>query len=206
MVKVMNNGISFLKNDLTDFKSLEGKMLVASPHMSDPFFEKSLVYICAHDENGIIGLIINQQIGTVSIVDMLKNSGNNKKLKTLNKKYPVLFGGPVNSDLIVALSLTKTQEVSFNEHRRADMHADAGSFLQDVLRGKNKPSKLILAKGVSAWDADQLESEISDNAWFIIDPSLSLLFSQRIKRKWDSVIKELGVNNLNYLVHYSGNA
>ena len=204
----MSKSASLLKNENENgnSRSLEGKMLVASPHMNDPFFEKSLVYICAHDDNGIIGIIVNQQIGMVSIVDMLKNSGNNKKPKAINKKYPVLFGGPVNSDLIVALSLTKTQEVSFSEHRRADMNADAGTFLQDVIHGKNKPSKLILAKGVSAWDADQLESEISENAWFVIDPSLQMLFSQRIKHKWDTVMKGLGVSNMNYLVHYSGNA
>ncbi len=201
-----NNNHVFFKNSNLGARSLEGKMLVASPHMNDPFFEKALIYICAHDDSGIIGIIVNQQIGMVSIVDMLKNSDKEKKTKNIKKKYPVLFGGPVNSDLIIALSLTKTQEISFNEHGRADMHADAGTFLQDVLHGRNKPSKLILAKGVSAWDATQLESEISCNSWFIIEPSLQMLFSQKIKYKWDTVMKNLGVNNMNYLVHYSGSA
>lgn len=204
------------------FSSLEGKILVASPHMSDPNFEQSLVYICMHDDNGAVGIIINQKIGKISGGDLnkyigyfhnliadtkVKKKSASKPLRSsvISKNYPVLFGGPVYSDKMVILSLTKLQEKSFTENQNITMYTDMVSFLREYIKGKEH-GKLLFAKGVTAWSPTQLEQEIQDNDWFIIPASVDLLFSQRAKFKWGNVIKDLGINNYSNLVSFSGRA
>ena len=208
----------------TSFQSLEGKILVASPHINDQNFEQSLIYVCMHDENGAVGVIINQRIGKIAEIDLnnyirdfqsiivkkgksnikiTDKSGNIKGKNT--KNYPVLFGGPVYSDRIVVLSLTKEQEKSFTERQNLTLYTDMVTFLKEYVGGKNY-KKILFAKGIAAWNPAQLEEEISENNWFVVPASVDLLFSQRSKSKWESIIKNLGINNYYNLVGYSGKA
>lgn len=202
-------GITYMYNDSfdqqnTQFNSFEGKLLVASPHLGDQYFERALVYICAHDVNGAIGIIINQKIGTISSQDLIKYT-NSKFKENTNKKFTVLFGGPVYSDKVVVLSLSKEQQNTISVQHGVTLYTDINMFLKDYSAGKLK-TKFIFAKGVATWDSRQLETEIAENSWFVTPASIDILFSQRIKHKWDIIIKELGVNNLHSLVCYSGNA
>ena len=205
------------------FQSLEGKILVASPHINDQNFDQALIYVCMHDENGAVGVIINQRIGKIAEVDLnnyikdfkniiIQKSKSNKITEKMGdaksksaKHYPVLFGGPVYSDRIVILSLTKEQEKSFAEQQNLTLYTDMVTFVKEYAGGKNY-KKILFAKGIAAWSPSQLEEEISESNWFVVPASLDLLFSQRAKSKWESIIKELGINNYSNLVNYSGQA
>lgn len=216
----MLNG-DFMKLE-TAFQSLEGKILVASPYINDQNFEQSLVYICMHDENGAVGVIINQRIGRIAEVDLnnyikdfqnlvvKKNRLTSQQMERLyspskRRIYPVLFGGPVYSDKIVVLSLTKEQEKSFAENQHLTLYADMVTFLKEYISGKSH-SKLLFAKGIAAWNPSQLEEEVSENNWFVVPASIDLLFSQRSKSKWEDLIKKFGIEKYHNLVGYSGTA
>lgn len=186
------------------FKSMEGKFLVASPYLGDSYFEKSIIYVFAHDKNGALGVIINQKIGTIGMQD-LYNLVNIKSKTRSSKKLPVLFGGPLNTEKIIALSLNKTQENLPQGNQMLNLHTDMTKFIKNVISQKEY-SKFLLIKGISAWDASQLEDEIFENSWFIMPAKLDILFSQKIKYKWNAVIKELGLSDFNHLVSYSGEA
>jgi putative transcriptional regulator len=156
-------------------ESLEGKILVASPHLDDPYFGKSLIYICAHDDSGAIGIMINQRIGMISYGDFIfpgeiANMGTNIK----NKKFPLIFGGPVNTDMLIALSLKKNQKTIGSSDIM--VHTDVGKFFKDMLKQKNSKGKFIVAKGVSAWDGQQLEEEIAEDSWFVVQTTSSIFF------------------------------
>ena len=187
------------------FTSLEGKILVASPRLEDRFFEKSLIYIFMHDENGALGIILNQVIGSVSNQELLKLLD-----KTIDRitdsKSPIVFGGPVNTEKIIALSINKEQEKNFSHLQSITLHTDIQSFIKDCIL-KNTTSKFLLARGVSAWDSGQLEDEITQNTWFISNPNVDLIFSQQIEDKWSSVIESMGLlKNSAYIAPYTGNA
>ncbi|CAG7592892.1 hypothetical protein MHYMCMPSP_01199 [Hyalomma marginatum] len=216
----MLNG-DFMKLE-TAFQSLEGKILVASPYINDQNFEQSLVYICMHDENGAVGVIINQRIGRIAEVDLnnyikdfqnlvvKKNKLTTQQVERLyspskRRNYPVLFGGPVYSDKIVVLSLTKEQEKSFAKNQHLTLYTDMVSFLKEYVSGKSH-SKLLFAKGIAAWNPSQLEEEVSENNWFVVPASIDLLFSQRSKSKWEDLIKKFGIKKYHNLVGYSGTA
>lgn len=186
--------------------SLEGKILVASPHLDDPYFERSLIYICAHDTSGAIGIMINQKIGMISYSDFMSHGKTheiNEGMK--NKKFPLMFGGPVNTDMLIALSLNKKDKIMHLGYNDIAVHTDIGKFFKDLTK-KRSSKKFILAKGVSAWESRQLEEEIEENSWFVVAPSLDVVFSQKTKDKWSHVIKTLGIANPHGLVKYSGTA
>lgn len=182
--------------------SLEGKILVASPHLDDPYFSKSLIYICAHDSAGAIGIIINQRIGIISHSDFLLHKANEKMR---SKDIPLMFGGPVNTEMLIALSLNREDTSDVLNHSDLIVHTDVVHFLGSVKGGKGKKNKFLLAKGISAWDNEQLEEEIAENSWFVVEPSAKLIFDNKPKNKWNNIIQNLGIGKAHGLVQYSGN-
>lgn len=198
----------FFDND-EHYESLEGKLLVASPHMDDPYFNKSIIYICAHDEGGAIGIIVNQKIGMISSKDLLMdliqtNVISNKK--KYNKRMPLMFGGPLNTDMLLILSKKRDDEKSLITQSFV-VHTDIVGFLQEQQNKKCESEKFILAKGVSAWDSQQLEYEVKSNDWLVIEPESEVVFSSKNGSiLWNNIIKSIGIIKPHKLVHYSGTA
>ncbi len=189
------------------FHSLEGKILVASPNIGDSFFEKSLIYIFLHDKNGALGVVLNHKIGAVPAQELTKLS-NKKQLKGQDEhcyNLPIILGGPVNTDRIIAFSVTASQEQGFGNYQSLTLHTDIDNFVKEYLNN-GKSTKFLLAKGISAWGSSQLEGEIASNSWFVIPPQLNLIFSQDIHNKWENVIKELGIQDFRFVSPYQGNA
>jgi len=184
------------------FNSLEGKILVASPKVIDKFFEKSLIYIFLHDNNGVLGIRINREIGSVSNIDLLKMLDKETN-KIKNRRLPVMFGGPVNTETIIALSMDKQQKKDLPSMQSVVLYTDIQKFAKDFVV-KNNKSKILLAKGISAWDSDQLEDEIADNSWFVIQPKVEFIFSHDLKNKWLSAMEQLGISDMSFVAPYSG--
>ena len=130
-------------------------------------------------------------------------------LKNINKvkaeRLPIVFGGPVNTERIIALSIDKQREKQFISLQSIVLHTDIQNFVKNFII-KNNKSKFLLARGISAWDSSQLEDEIAENSWFIIQPNIYLIFSHEMKNKWSFAIEELGIKNSTYIAPYSGNA
>ncbi len=189
--------------------SLEGRMLVASKSLDGSCFEKSLIYICAHDENGAIGVIINREMGSISLKEIFESQRVEQKQgipARLNKRFPVLFGGPVETSRVIILSMNRDQEEHFTQWHSLTVHTDAENFLHDYVKGSHN-NKFVVTQGLAAWDGDQLEHELSENAWLVMDlDDPKLIFSQRTKNKWKKAIEALGVRNFDNLVSYSGHA
>ena len=78
-------------------------------------------------------------------------------------------------------------------------------FIQDFLH-KNTKKKFILVRGISAWESKQLENEIANNDWFIVQPDLKELFSSKTKNKWQYLTDQIGLKDGKYIVSYTGNA
>lgn len=195
--------LSFLDDDLKPFESLEGKLLVASKSLDGSCFERSLIFICAHDDKGAIGVIINNKIGNFYIKDYIDSTIIKPALRS--RKIPVMFGGPIEQDRLIILSITKEQERNFDKFQRVTLYTESNTFIQDYALGKIK-SKFISVKGFAAWEPNQLEQEIEENSWLIAPATLDILFSQKIKNKWQKVVDSIGVKSFSHLVNYTGNA
>ena len=193
-----------------DIKSLEDKIIVASPHTYDEHFKETLIYIYSHNGNGTVGIILNQQIGSIDSKELLKNTKQQRKHKH-SKKLPVMFGGPVNTDAIMGISLNE-KEKDIHKHspllstaQSINIHTDLTELSDSLLLSK-MTTKFVIMKGMSAWDTDQLEREIKEGCWLISNAGIDILFSLRIKNKWKHIIKKMGVKTPEYVVPYSGKA
>lgn len=178
----------------TEPLNLCGKLLIAMPSMSDPRFEKSVVYMCAHSDDGAMGLIVNKPMPDVALADLLKQlsidgAGHGDDV-------PVYFGGPVEVGRGFILHSSEYQQ---DDHTLTVDEQFSMTATRDVLRDiadGSGPKAQLLALGYAGWGAGQLEDEIQQNGWLSCDATTDVVFDQPSGEKWTAALKVLGVDAL----------
>lgn len=174
--------------------SLVGKLLIAMPDMGDARFDRSVIYIISHSDEGAMGLIINKPQPKLKFVKLLKQL--DIKVDGIIREACVHYGGPVET---VRGFVLHTDEY----------HTDAGTtsvadniamtatidVLQDIAKGVG-PTTSLLALGYAGWSASQLETEISNNGWLTCDADEALVFGTDNDKKWTQALAKLGVSPL----------
>jgi len=175
-----------------DTKSLAGKLLIAMPDMGDPRFAQSVVYICAHAEDGSMGLIVNKPQVEIQFDALLEQLGIERAPDV--RDIRVHIGGPVDHARGFVLHSTDyksglgTLQVDDDVAMTATM-----DVLEDIGQGRG-PKSSMLALGYAGWGPGQLESEISHNGWLTCDARMDILFGRADECKWTSALKQLGVD------------
>ncbi len=170
--------------------SLTGLVLIAMPGLDDPEFEHSVVYLCAHGEDGAMGLIVNRPLPKLSFPDLLRqlNLGDTPPARAI----ALCKGGPVeNARGFVLHSADWTGDDSL---RVADDVALTASL--DVLKAiadGGGPHRGILALGYANWGPGQLDREMRENAWLTVDADAELLFGADHDRKWQQAMLKLNI-------------
>ncbi|MGY6708676.1 MAG: YqgE/AlgH family protein [Rhizobiaceae bacterium] len=176
---------------------LDGQFLLAMPGMADDRFARSVIYVCAHSEEGAMGLIINQP-QQLSFPDLLVQLGMLEeeeaiRLPAATREIIVRHGGPVDrsrgfvlhsGDYMVESSMAVTEEVCL-------------TATVDILRALSDgtgPSRALMALGYSGWGAGQLENEIVQNGWLTCPASADILFGTDIDHTYDRVLASLGID------------
>jgi len=169
---------------------LEGKCLIASPSMPDNRFEKSLIYLCAHSDQGAMGIVINKPANHLQFTNLLDQ---------LEIEYPepppeidIFFGGPVHTDrgfVLHTLDYEASDTLS-NSEINTGMTATI-DVLKAVAEGRG-PKKKLIALGYAGWMPGQLEDELVSNGWLACDADESLLFDAANEDKWKAAIDKLG--------------
>lgn len=174
--------------------NLCGKLLIAMPGMNDPRFVKSVVYICAHSDDGAMGLIINKQAGDVTFKALLKQLSIKSGDAVPDTR--IYFGGPVElgRGFVLHSGEYDQAEATLKVDRGFGMTATK-DVLSDIASGTG-PDKALLALGYSGWGAGQLESELQQNGWLSCDASAEVVFDLPDDDKWDAALKLLGVDAL----------
>lgn len=202
-----------MNTDLLDDTSkahafLENHFLIAMPGMQDERFARSVVYVCAHSEDGAMGLIVNQvqQLGFPDILVQLGILDEKEaiRLPAQTRDFPVRNGGPVDrsrgfvlhsDDYVVESSMPVSEEVCL-------------TATVDILRAISVgtgPRRAIMTLGYSGWGAGQLETEIAGNGWLTCPATSDLLFDGEIDAQYDRILAALGINPT-HLSHFSGHA
>ncbi|GAB5468533.1 MAG: YqgE/AlgH family protein [Rhodospirillales bacterium] len=181
---------------------LTGQILIAMPSMSDNRFRQSVVYICAHNEDGAMGLVVNKRIDSLSFDELLQQLGieNPKPGQAID----VHFGGPVESGRgFVLHSAEYEQESTLQVDGRIAMTATL-DILRDIATGEG-PRQHLFALGYAGWGPGQLDSELQANGWLTAEANEGLIFSADLGTKWDEAIKTLGIDP-HFLVSDAGHA
>lgn len=175
---------------------LNGQMLIAMPGMGDPRFVRSLIFICAHSDEGAMGIVINKPVTGISFEELLR------QMEILPDAAPegsvpnlqVHFGGPVE----MARGFVLHSADYFSESATLPISDHVGlTATLDVLRAIAEgcgPSECLLALGYAGWAPGQLESEIQANGWLTCDADMSLIFGSNLDEKYDSALASLGID------------
>ncbi len=178
-------------------------MLVATPLTKDACFEKAVIYICAHNETGAMGILVNHTIDDLRYTDILSQLGI--KPSEINfDHYPIYFGGPVESAKGFILHSSDyfkqgTQILNSNISISSTIE-----ILKDIAQGRG-PNKQIFALGCAGWAPGQIENEIKENAWINIPADERIVFDLNNEEKWQKANDYFGINLANYS-HSIGNA
>ncbi|MEM1288653.1 MAG: YqgE/AlgH family protein [Pseudomonadota bacterium] len=180
------------------FPSLAGQTLVAMPSIGDSRFERTVIYLCLHDANGAMGVIINKPhskrtVGAVlRELDLLPKGAPAHENPVLEQS--VLNGGPVEKSRGFLLhdpnALEREGTVSVTDEVRLSTTMD---ILKDIAEG-NGPNRFLFALGFASWSAGQLDQEMLQNAWLNAPISAQQLFSTPASLLYAVSLSSLGVD------------
>lgn len=173
-------------------KSFENHFLVAMPSMDDPYFARTLTYICEHNEHGAMGLVINQPVG-MSLKELVNQA--DKEAIVLDEKAEdiVLAGGPVSQDRGFILH-TSQPGWSSSLQLTSEIMVTTSKDILSALGNEHAPDKALITLGYAGWTAGQLEEEIQHNSWLLVEADLELLFDTPIHKKWEAAVQKLGID------------
>lgn len=168
---------------------LTGQLLVAMPGMTDPRFQRAVIYLCLHNAEGAMGLVINRLVESLTFDELLEQLDLGRS--STEDEIRVHFGGPVEAGRGFVLHST-----DYQKDATVDMENGIGltatiDILRDIARGDG-PQARLLALGYAGWGPGQLDEEIQDNAWLHVPADPSLVFNDRLDEKWDQAIARLG--------------
>jgi putative transcriptional regulator len=170
--------------------TLTGQLLVAMPHMADPRFARSVVYLCAHSGEGAMGLVVNRLIDSLSFESLLEQLGVEA---TVPADMPVHFGGPVESSRGFVLHTTDyVQDSTLLIDDEIALTATI-DVLKAIAAGEG-PKQRVLALGYAGWAAGQLDAEIQANGWLLVPADLDLVFGNGNDTKWTRSLAKIGVD------------
>ena len=172
--------------------NLDGKLLIAMPGMADHNFDKSVIYMCSHSEDGAMGLIINKPSTDLDLNDLLKQLSftpkNSISLKNIHIGGPVEYG----RGFVLHSRDYQAKDATLNVTEDIGMTASL-EILEDISQGDG-PIKSLLALGYSGWGPGQLENEIQANGWLISETPEDFLFSMDDDQKWNAALKNIGID------------
>jgi len=165
--------------------------LIAMPAMTDPFFAKSLTYVCEHNEEGAMGIVVNRP--TSLTLSELFAQINMPLDQAELEDMPVHFGGPVQTDRgFVLHDAGGTWQSTLRVNDRIEL-TTSKDILQAVGEGKG-PKKLLVTLGYAGWSPGQLEQELADNAWLSVPADEHILFELPAEERLPAAMKLLGVD------------
>ena len=169
---------------------LRGHFLIATPAIDRGFFNRSLIYLCRHDENGAMGIVVNQRLD-ITFNEMLEHLEIPTDPEVPN--YPILAGGPIRKDHgFVLHSPAGGWQGGQTVHH--DINLTTSRDILCALASGEGPRECLSALGYAGWAAGQLEAEIADNSWLTVAADQQTLFHSETSQKLAEAGRMLGID------------
>ena len=165
--------------------NLQHHFLIAMPALQDPIFRRSVVYICEHNTNGAMGIIVNKPLKITP----------EPRDESIRLDKPVMLGGPLAEDRGFILHTPPSNFASSIRISDNTVMTTSRDVLETLGTDK-QPSDVLVALGYASWEKGQLEQEILDNAWLTAPADLNILFKTPIADRWREAAKLIGVDIL----------
>ncbi|MFN8828684.1 MAG: YqgE/AlgH family protein [Labrys sp. (in: a-proteobacteria)] len=203
----MITGLSSTKKAIRG--GLDGKFLVAMPSMRDERFARSVIYVCAHSNEGAMGIVVNQPADNVRFSELLIQLGVVRAPADIvpprSGPMRVLKGGPVETGRGFVLH---TDDVFLEESSLPIASGICLTATLDILKliaTGDGPASAVLALGYAGWAAGQLEAEIHANGWLHCDGDADLIFDLSVDTKYERALRKIGITP-GRLSHDAGHA
>ncbi|MBI1201590.1 MAG: YqgE/AlgH family protein [Rhodopseudomonas sp.] len=189
---------------------LDGQMLIAMPAMSDERFARAVIYVCAHSNEGAMGIVVNQPAQNIRFPDLLVQlevipEAERIELSSEADELQVLKGGPVETGRGFVLHsgdfFIENSTLPIDEGVCLTATLD---ILKAIAEGSG-PEHAILALGYAGWAPGQLEKEIQDNGWLHCAADPELIFGEDTSQKYDMALRKIGID-LGQLSSQAGHA
>lgn len=169
---------------------LRGHFLIATPAIDRGFFNRSLIYLCRHDENGAMGIVVNQRLD-ITFNEMLEHLEIPTDPEVPN--YPILAGGPIRKDHgFVLHSPAGGWQGGQTVHH--DINLTTSRDILCALASGEGPRECLIALGYAGWAAGQLEAELADNSWLTVAADQQTLFHSETSQKLAEAGRMLGID------------
>ncbi len=177
--------------------NLTHHFLIAMPNMADPYFAKTLTYVCEHNDQGALGIVVNRPIDMT--MQALFERLSLKLKDRARADAPVYFGGPVQTDRGFVLHLPAGEwQSTLKVSTGVGSHDIIGlttskDILEAVGRGEG-PAKMMVSLGYAGWSAGQLEHEITQNAWLTVQAKDAIIFDLPAEERLAAALELLGLD------------
>lgn len=171
--------------------NLTNHFLIAMPGMADPYFSKTLTFICEHNEKGALGLVVNKPID-VTLGNLFEQVEIPLQDAALAEQS-IFFGGPVQVDRGFVLHEPQgawSSSLKVGEHIAITTSKD---ILEAMARGEG-PTRQLVTLGYAGWSAGQLEDEIKLNGWLTVEADPETLFGLPPEERLTAAMGKLGLN------------
>ena len=166
--------------------------LIATGHSDNSIFAGAVIYICRHDDEGAFGIIVNKPSST-SVDELLQSL----KISASGGQAAVLHGGPVKQEQVFILH-SPPSEYDATIKVGDDIGVTMSRDILSAIAENRAPQKMLFAFGYAGWEAHQLESEISENAWLTVAASPDIIFDLPSHQRLDEAARRLGFDFANF--------
>lgn len=171
--------------------SLIGKLLISMPNIEDNRFDRTVIYVCAHNEEGAMGIVLNKPM-PLDFEDLMQQLDIHPILEKAN--LDILAGGPVETSRGFVLHSTdflSDSSVEIDENIALTSTVD---ILRAIAYGKG-PAERLMALGYAGWGPGQLDAEMQANGWLHLSASRDIVFSkEKGEATWVNAIAKLGID------------
>ncbi len=176
---------------MSKFHSLANHFLIAMPALADPHFHHTVTYICEHNEEGAMGIIINRTLPLTigEVLEQMKIVPSN----SLDTTLPIHDGGPVKREhgfvLHTPAGAWETSLVISDE-----LALTTSLDILSAIAYQEGPRRALISLGYAGWGAGQLEEEMAQNAWLSGPADIGILFDTPLEDRWQAAAALLGVD------------
>jgi len=170
--------------------SLANHLLIAMPSLKDPNFERTVIYVCEHHEQGSVGLIINRPLQFP--ISLVFEQLHIEPIRLEQNRMPLMFGGPVQPERGFVIhkpmggwrsSLFLQDEVTVTT---------SNDIIRAIAEDKG-PRDVLVTLGYAGWVDDQLEKEVIDNVWLVCPYKSEILYEVPFEKRWEYAGSTIGI-------------
>jgi putative transcriptional regulator len=182
--------------------NLTHHFMIAMPALENSVFSKTILYVCEHNEQGALGLVINRPID-LQLSTMLQQI-NIQPEKPLVKEASILFGGPVQVDcgFVLHHPIGKWQStLTVNDNIGLTTSLD----ILKAIANDDGPQQILVTLGYAGWAPGQIEHELAQNTWLTVPASSDIIFNLPAEKRLSAAMELLGID-FSKLSHQAGHA